>query len=53
MAKAPCARLTTPISPIVTESPTEMMNRNMAQARPSNRMLTMVLTTGDSVGKEP
>src|SRR3569623_201304 len=40
MAKAPCARLTKPISPIVTERPTEVMNRNMAYASPSNRMLT-------------
>ena len=30
MAKAPCARFTKPISPIVTDRPTEVMNRNMA-----------------------
>src|SRR5579872_447311 len=45
MANAPCAKFTTPISPMVTDRPTEMMNRNIAQARPSNRILTMVLTT--------
>src|SRR4029077_12619295 len=39
MAKAPCARLTNPISPIVTESPTETMNSTVPADRPPNRML--------------
>src|ERR1700751_2556234 len=40
MAKAPWARLTNPIRPIVTESPTETMNSTVPAAKPPNRMLT-------------
>src|SRR5688572_30542140 len=38
MAKPPCARLTKPIRPIVTERPTETMNSTMPAARPPSRM---------------
>src|SRR5262245_53998703 len=41
MANAPCARLTKPISPIVTDSPTETMNSTMPAATPPSSMLTM------------
>ena len=40
MAKAPWARLTKPISPIVTDSPTETMNSTVPAASPPNSMLT-------------
>src|ERR1700722_3783352 len=39
MAKAPCARLTNPISPMVSDSPTDTMYSTIAKARPWNRML--------------
>src|SRR5262249_35650840 len=40
MANAPWARLTNPIRPIVTESPTETTNSTVPAAKPPNRMLT-------------
>src|SRR5690348_9011186 len=40
MAKTPCARLTNPISPIVTDRPTEIRYRTIAKARPKNPILT-------------
>src|SRR5947209_8131828 len=39
MAKAPCARLTKPISPMVTDSPTDTMNRTMPAATPPSSKL--------------
>src|SRR6267142_3172892 len=39
MAKPPCARLTKPIRPIVTDRPTETMNRTMPAATPPRSML--------------
>src|SRR4051794_23174526 len=39
MAKAPCARLTNPISPMVTDSPTETMNSTIPAASPPRIML--------------
>src|SRR5262245_57169686 len=39
MAKPPWARLTNPISPMVTERPTETMNSTMTAATPPRSML--------------
>src|SRR5262245_58033548 len=39
MAKPPWARLTKPISPMVTERPTDTMNRTMPAATPPRSML--------------
>src|SRR5262249_34612180 len=41
MAKPPCARLTKPIRPIVTDRPTETMNSTMPAATPPRIMLAM------------
>ena len=51
MAKAPWARLTNPISPMVTDSPTETMNSTVPAASPPNRMLakSAAKSTGDPV----
>src|SRR6202142_531085 len=38
MAKAPWARLTKPISPMVTESPTETMNSTVPADSPPNKI---------------
>src|SRR6185436_15304875 len=40
MAKPPCARLTKPISPMVTDRPTETMNSTIPAAMPPSSMLT-------------
>src|SRR5215813_3278368 len=39
IAKTPCARLTKPIIPIVTDSPTEIRYSTIAKARPWKPML--------------
>src|SRR5262245_60582281 len=39
MAKAPWAKLTKPIRPIVTDSPTDTINSTMPAARPPSSML--------------
>ena len=39
MAKPPWARLTKPIRPMVTDSPTDTMNSTMPAARPPSSML--------------
>src|SRR6266480_2552902 len=39
MANAPWARLTNPIRPIVTDSPTETINSTVPAANPPNKML--------------
>src|SRR5271154_1572415 len=51
MAKAPWARLTNPIRPMVTESPTETMNSTVPADRPPSRMLAKLLaeSTGSLV----
>src|SRR5271163_4110288 len=43
MAKAPWARLTKPIRPMVTESPTETMNSTVPADRPPSKMLAKLL----------
>src|SRR5882724_8842236 len=51
MAKPPCARLTKPIRPIVTDRPTETMNRTMPAATPPRSMLaTSKITWADPGG---
>src|SRR5499427_4147530 len=50
MAKPPCARLTKPIRPIVTERPTDTMNKTMPAATPPSSMLatsTPKITTAE------
>src|SRR5580692_2107460 len=49
MAKAPWARLTNPISPMVIDSPTETMNSTVPAERPPSRMPARLATrsTGD------
>src|SRR6266850_6659221 len=51
MAKPPWARLTKPISPMVTESPTDTMNSTMPAATPPRSMLatSMPKITGRSL----
>src|SRR5947207_13401841 len=41
MAKPPCARLTKPIRPMVTDRPTDTMNSTMPAATPPSTMLAM------------
>src|SRR5262245_30675293 len=38
IANPPCARLTKPINPMVTDNPTDTMNSTMPAARPPRRM---------------
>jgi hypothetical protein len=44
MANAPCARLTKPIRPIVTDRPTDTMNSTMPAATPPSTMLATFST---------
>src|ERR1051326_5441009 len=44
MANAPCARLTKPIRPIVTDRPTETMNSTVPADNPPNRIPARLLT---------
>src|SRR6516162_7878307 len=55
MAKAPWARLTNPIRPIVTESPTETMNSTVPADSPPTKMLAKLLpkTTANPVSTLP